>query len=549
MAEPRRNAAIYYVPAGFSTGGAQLMGINAASEGLLKAMARHAGVDRLYVHAEFADHAAAFAEVVRGFNPALATEWIPTIETGRLPAVGTVLLPGPGLAEYAWIRRTAGRNAYSLCGVTHTTATPTVLDALVQLLVAPVYPWDAVICTSHGVRAMVAHVLDEQSRYLADRFGGAVPPRPELPVIPLGIDPAATAPDEAARAEWRERLRIGPEDVACLFVGRLSFHAKAHPLPLFQAMEAAARAGGRRLHLLMAGWFTHDDVSHAYRAAAAEFCPSVPVVLIDGREPSVRRWIWSAADLFVSPVDNIQETFGLTPLEAMAAGLPVVVSDWDGYRDTVRDGIDGFRIPTLAPPEGVCDDLAMRYAARLDDYDHYVGHASQSVAVDPAALAATLARLAADPDLRRRMGAEGQARVRQEFDWQHIIPRYQALWGELAARRAAWEGEGRELPVYPARPDPFRAFRTYPTRVADADLVVRRTDLPDDRLAAVIGSPLVSFAQAALPDEGECAAMLARLADGPASIRALLEGVPAERRRAGWRGLVWLAKYGFVTIG
>ena len=29
----------------------------------------------------------------------------------------------------------------------------------------------------------------------------------------------------------------------------------------------------------------------------------------------------------------------------MAAGLPVVVSDWDGYRYTVTDGVEGFRIP------------------------------------------------------------------------------------------------------------------------------------------------------------------------------------------------------------
>ena len=42
--------------------------------------------------------------------------------------------------------------------------------------------------------------------------------------------------------------------------------------------------------------------------------------------------------------DNIQETFGLTPLEAMASGIPVIVSDWDGYRSTVRDNKDGFRI-------------------------------------------------------------------------------------------------------------------------------------------------------------------------------------------------------------
>ena len=54
------------------------------------------------------------------------------------------------------------------------------------------------------------------------------------------------------------------------------------------------------------------------------------------------RW---AADLFVSLADNPQETFGITPLEAMAAELPCLVSDWDGYRDTVTNDV-GCRIPT-----------------------------------------------------------------------------------------------------------------------------------------------------------------------------------------------------------
>ena len=45
----------------------------------------------------------------------------------------------------------------------------------------------------------------------------------------------------------------------------------------------------------------------------------------------------------------MQETFGLTPLEAMAAGLPCVVSDWNGYRDTVRLFLEG--VPTNATPQ------------------------------------------------------------------------------------------------------------------------------------------------------------------------------------------------------
>ena len=70
------------------------------------------------------------------------------------------------------------------------------------------------------------------------------------------------------------------------------------------------------------------------------------------------------------------------PIEAMAAGLPVVVSDWDGYRFTVRDGIEGFLVPTLGgPPSPVGETIVTRHAARIDTYQAYVGSIAQHTAV------------------------------------------------------------------------------------------------------------------------------------------------------------------------
>ncbi len=61
--------------------------------------------------------------------------------------------------------------------------------------------------------------------------------------------------------------------------------------------------------------------------------------------------LYGAADVFLSLSDNIQETFGLTVVEALAAGLPVVASDWDGYKALVRDGISGYLVPTRTLPD------------------------------------------------------------------------------------------------------------------------------------------------------------------------------------------------------
>ena len=118
----------------------------------------------------------------------------------------------------------------------------------------------------------------------------------------------------------------------------------------------------------------------------------MPVHFLDGKNPEVVRWCWSAADVFLSLVDNPQETFGLAPVEAMAAGIPVVVSDWDGYRFTVSDGVEGFRIPTLSPPQShQGEELALQHDLSLLSYQDYVGAFAQHVAVDTDAAARAIA--------------------------------------------------------------------------------------------------------------------------------------------------------------
>ena len=122
---------------------------------------------------------------------------------------------------------------------------------------------------------------------------------------------------------------------------------------------------------------------------------------LDGRVAENRDTAWSGADVLCSLSDNIQETFGIVPVEAMAARLPVVVTDWDGYKDTVRDGVDGFRIPTLAPQPGLAGDLAHRHALGVDTYDLYCGHSSSLVAVQGQKLTQAFIELFKSPDLRK----------------------------------------------------------------------------------------------------------------------------------------------------
>lgn len=554
----RANAAIFYHRDGYDTAREHLMGRHAAGESFLRGFLRHAGTDRVYCHAPRPDFDHFLASVQPLLRDGQAVEWIPPASLGRLGEPGCLYLPTPGLVEPAWSRRIVGQRAYSLCGVTHTVASGRIMDLVGQLLVAPVQPWDAIICTSRAVRQAVGAMAEGWSAYLARRLGARPTLAVQLPVIPLGVECERFAPSsarQAARAGLRRRFGIGEADVAFLFMGRLSFHAKANPLPMYQGLEEAARRTGARLHLILSGWFANADIERAFRAGAAQYAPSVGLVVVDGRTPEMRADIWSAADAFTSLSDNIQESFGLTPVEAMAAGLPAVVSDWDGYRDTVRHGIEGFAVPTTAPPPGAGEGLATRYALEIDSYDRYIGHASQFTAVDIDAAATAYERLVREPGLRRAMGEAGRRRAREVFDWSVVIAAYQELWAELARIRQAPGGEtappAAEAPLLPQRPDPFSAFRGFPSAAlaGGSRLSLRGADAAG-RLAGLLAHPLTALSRPLLLPEEECRAVLDLIGRlGAPTVTELMQRLPGHApppRLA--LTLCWMAKGGLVRI-
>jgi starch synthase len=464
------SAVIHYVPEAYTTTGPKLMGRNAAGESFLRGYARHARVRDFRCFVEDQAHAKIFAgEIAAQGRKEPVRAWTRN-NFAHLIEGECLYTPGPGIGEFAWQRRLYGDAAWSLTGVTHTTASSRAMDAIADLLVAPAQPWDAVICTSTAVRTHVRGILDAQRAYLEDRLGTSRFTEPMLPVIPLGLHCDDFVFTEAQRTAARREIGAGPETLVVLFTGRLSFHAKAHPLAMYQALERARRESGREIILVECGWHANASIQKAFAEAQQAACPSVPVRVLDGRRADQRMTAWASGDVFCSLSDNIQETFGLVPIEAMAAGMPVVVSDWNGYKDTVRDGIDGFRIPTLAPPPGSAADIAAAHAIGADTYDIYCGETCMVVAVDIEATSAAFVKLARDEALRRRMGDAGRTRARTTYDWSVIVPQYQDLWAELENLRIASAHRPAPVHPWPARIDPFTGFADYPTRILTDDI-------------------------------------------------------------------------------
>ena len=106
----------------------------------------------------------------------------------------------------------------------------------------------------------------------------------------------------------------------------------------------------------------------------------------------------SVADLFLLP--SLQESFGLSALEAMACGVPVVASNAGGLPEVVADGVTGF----LHPPD---------QAARMAD---------------------SAVRILSDPALHARMAAAGVRLAMERFSADRIVPQYEALYERALGR-------------------------------------------------------------------------------------------------------------------
>src|SRR5262249_50026566 len=138
-------------------------------------------------------------------------------------------------------------------------------------------------------------------------------------------------------------------------------------------------------------------------------------------------------------------------------------------------------------------------------------------------------------------------RARSEFDWKRIVPRYQALWTELAARRRMG-APTRQASIHPARPDPFQAFAGYATDMLTSDMRLIRGSGSPDLLDELVASPVLTFAAQHLLAAEEMRQILDRAADGAVAAAELLAGLDRPRLPIARRSLAWLVKFGLLAV-
>ncbi|MFT3706049.1 MAG: glycosyltransferase family 4 protein [Archangium sp.] len=356
-------------------------------------------------------------------------------------------------------------------GQIHSLSYPRFHEDFSRQLLVPPSPGDALFCSSTAGRTVieksVARLASEAQRA---GFTGAAPSW-ALPVVPLGVE--FDALQGGQRAVARKQLEIPDDAVLFTCLARFTEFDKLDLFPLVRVLERVVReptAGAPPIYVLLAGarqgtktpemlelWAKHLGVGDRLR---------LRVDFLDDD----KKHLLAASDVFVSPVDNVQETFGQSVIEAMAAGLPVIASDFDGYKDSI-DASVGVRVPTRrhADWEELSELGPLLYERPL----HLV--LAQSIEVDLAALEAAVRDLASDAKKRQSLGAAARERARTRYAWKHVVAQLESHWAELS--KQARKPSGRAHPLKLDFADFFGHFTSAPV---DASLKVIRAERADD---------------------------------------------------------------------
>ena len=254
----------------------------------------------------------------------------------------------PEFSSLCQLRRACEQQA-PVCCLVHSILSPNAVANYLGLLCQAEY-YDRIIVTSAAARTAFLSMCDQTIELAAERglIGtDKVWERPEVVTIPLGVDDALLEPVD--KGQSRRVLNIPSEANVVLYLGRLSEDYKADLEVIFRSIQQIS-ASGTDVMLVIAGNQTDNGYVSRLESLARELRIREQTRFVNNFAPYMKRLLYSASDIFVSPADNIQESYGISIVEAMATGLPIVASNWSGYRDLVHDGVNGFLIDTWVDP-------------------------------------------------------------------------------------------------------------------------------------------------------------------------------------------------------
>ncbi|MFH0900863.1 MAG: glycosyltransferase family 4 protein [Pseudomonadota bacterium] len=554
-----------------------LVGRMVANSAFLHALLLHGSFDDLFLFVgedRDIDPLRAVMEAIGTGAPARNVRIANVFELPAVLAGGGIsvihLLSTTGFFDIAWLRDRYATEPVPVTAQIHSISYPGSIQEWLRGAILPASPRDAIVCSSTAGRDAIASMMRRLAGAAIGRLpavtaagdaaasvsaavsaaasapastpASALPPLPcGLTVIPLGIDVDAVSGGD--RARLRKKLSIPESAFVLLSVGRFTEYDKMDLFPLLQAFRGAISrtppGDARPLFLVMAGARQGTRTPEMLQLWATALGINDRVRLVVDFPEGEKKDLLAAADLFVSPCDSPQETFGLAVVEAMAAGLPVVVSDYDGYKDTATEEV-GIRVPTRA-----CADLSELADLAILMYERPLHlMLGQNVEVDLAALEEAIVEMHQNERRRTAAAQNARRRARDLYAWPRVIASYEREWRRLAAMPS---GRHERPARNPLSLDYDTAFANYPSERLSTERTVQRTPFAEEAIAKG-GHPIYPELRYLISDPR--VALVYQSSVEPVTIARLTSLlVDSDPQRPAWHAqylIGWMLKHGML---
>ena len=231
-----------------------------------------------------------------------------------------LILGDPIIDPIANLRHALSSKAFPIMGVTHSLHIYGQSDRARQTLL------NRIFCSSVAGKNVLQKAFEDQSAFLKNRLGATSGIHfPGLDVIPLGVEfPQSTGHEKHT---LREALGLPVDDPLILCNGRICINTKMDHIPLLLALRAIIQKPGlENTRLLLAGstWLESSYLK-ALNFRITQLGLDNHVLFKLNYDNNIKASLYEAADIAISLPDNTQETFGISPVEAMFLKQPVIV--------------------------------------------------------------------------------------------------------------------------------------------------------------------------------------------------------------------------------
>lgn len=236
----------------------------------------------------------------------------------------------------------------------------------------------------------------------------------KVTVIPPGVDLQRFHPIDTQEAKRQVGIPCGDKNI--MFAGRIE------PLKGVDTLIQAMALIRQRYPAVMENtcvaiiggdpWSDSPDAEMArLQAMQRKLGTEDIVVFLGAKDQDILPYYYAAAEMVVMP--SHYESFGMVALEAMAMGRPVIASEVGGLAFLIRDGVNGYHVPTR----------------------------------DPEALAERIYELLTNDQCRREMGLAARENA-ERFDWTIIAGRILATYNDLLDRQTDGDSVDAPLPFF-----------------------------------------------------------------------------------------------------